>query len=606
MASRILGRFGGTLRSDPFGMLAVLVVVAAVMLSGAASLVTPADPVAVDYAQSFAPPSLAHPLGTDNYGRDIWARLLHGGRVTLSLAGLAVVLIMAIGVAAGTIAGYFGGWSDMLVSRIVDVLLAFPRLVLAIAIAALIGRSLVGLTIAVCATAWPAYARIVRSLVLQVRTAGYVEAARCAGTPAWKILATHVSIGIIGPVLVLAMLDVGTIVLTIASLSFLGLGVAPPQPEWGAMLNEGRAFLEEAPWLFLVPGLTMLAIVLSLNYLGDAVRDAVEVRAVAGAGGLLAPWPVRLWPSRKNGAAVTHRALAARLQARADGLRGDGLRGDGIRGDGQASRTVVQVEGLQVGVTDRRSPAFGRTILDGVDLQVRAGECLGIVGESGSGKSTLALALLGLLREPLAAERGSLRLLGEDTGDWSWDDWRAVRGRLIGLVMQDPAGALNPVLSIRSQLLEAVQGPTREAAGDPLARVAAILEQVHLGTDVLGLYPHQLSGGMRQRVAIAMAIASGPLLLIADEPTTALDVTTQARVLALLRELRSTLALAMIFISHDLRLVAQVADRVLVLRDGRVVETGTPAAIFAAPRDPYTRQLVAAIPRTRFAVEVTA
>jgi peptide/nickel transport system permease protein len=574
----------GALRGDPLGIGAAIIVMAAIVLSAAAPLVTSADPVGVNYPEAFAPPSLAHPFGADNYGRDVWARLLYGGRITLSLAAVAVVLIIAISVTIGMVTGYVGGWIDAVVSRIVDVLLAFPRLVLAIAIAALIGRSLAGLLIAVCAVAWPSYARIFRGFVLQVRTAGFVEAARCAGTPAWKILGTHVLISIVGPVLVLTMLDVGTIILTVASLSFLGLGVAPPQPEWGAMLNEGRAFLEDAPWLFLAPGLTMLLIVLSLNYLGDAVRDAVEVRADAGARGLL-----KLWPSRRDGPAGARRALAARLQARADELRSGA----------QPAQPVVQVGGLHVAVSDRRSPAFGRTILDGVGLQLAAGECVGIVGESGSGKSTLALALMGLLREPLAVDGGSIRLLGEDTGGWTWDDWRMVRGRLVSLVTQDPSSALNPVLSIRTQLLETVRG----AADDPLARVTAILERVHLDPDILDLYPHQLSGGMRQRAVIAMAIANGPLLLIADEPTTALDVTTQARVLELLRELRSTLGLGLIFISHDLRLVAQVADRVVVMRGGQAVESGAAAEIFAAPREPYTRQLVAAMPRAQFALE---
>ena len=602
-SQRVLGRFAGTLRRDPLGMVALAVVLVVVVLVVAAPLVAPFDPVAIDYAQAFAPPSLERPFGADNYGRDVWSRLLHGGRVTLSLAAIAVALIITISVTVGMVTGYFGGWIDAVVSRIVDVLLAFPRLVLAIAIAALIGRSLVGLTIAVCAVAWPSYARIFRGFVLQMRTAGYVEAARCAGTPSWKILGTHVLISIVGPVLVLTMLDVGTIILTIASLSFLGLGVAPPQPEWGAMLNEGRPFLEEAPWLFLAPGLTMLTIVLSLNYLGDAVRDAVEVRSDAGARGLF-----KLWPSRGDGIAAARRARAARLQQRADDVRAgaDEVRSgvDAVRAGAGSAVPVVQVEGLHVAVSDRRSPAFGRTILDGVNLHLSAGECLGIVGESGSGKSTLALALLGLLREPLAVDGGTIHLLGEDTSGWSWDDWRTVRGRLVTLVTQDPSSALNPVLTIRTQLLEAVQGPAQDGAGDPLARVHAILERVHLGPDVLDLYPHQLSGGMRQRVVIAMATVNRPLLLIADEPTTALDVTTQARVLELLRELRATLGLSMIFISHDLRLVAQVADWVVVMRSGRVVETGAAAAIFAAPRDPYTRQLVEAMPRARFAVEV--
>ena len=441
-----------------------------------------------------------------------------------SLAAIAVVLIIGISVTIGMVTGYFGGWIDAVISRIVDVLLAFPRLVLAIAIAALIGRSLAGLLIAVCAVAWPSYARIFRGFVLQVRMAGFVEAARCSGTPSWKILATHILITIVGPVLVLTMLDIGTIILTVASLSFLGLGVAPPQPEWGAMLNEGRGFLEDAPWLFLAPGLTMLLIVLALNYLGDAVRDAVEVRTDAGARGLLkllahrrdrvSPRPGALGPPASRHARTTPRANrrgANRHRDRPDGRPG-----------GRAARRGLGSALAGVRPHDpgwRWAPPCGRRVP-------------GIVGESGSGKSTLALALMGLLREPLAVDGGTIRLLDEDTDGWTWDDWRTVRGRLVSLVTQDPSSALNPVLSIRTQLLEMMRATT----DDPLTRVTAILERVHLDPDILDLYPHQLSGGMRQRVVIAMAIANRPLLLIADEPTTALDVTTQARVLELLRE----------------------------------------------------------------------
>jgi peptide/nickel transport system permease protein len=335
----------------------------------------------------------------------------------------------------------------------------------------------------------------------------------------------------------------------------------------------------------------MLLIVLSLNYLGDAVRDAVELRTDAGPRGLL-----QLWPTGRSSATSARRALATRLRDRTDE----------IRTTNQRDLPVVQVDALHVAVADPRSPACGRTIVDGVDLHLAEGECLGIVGESGSGKSTLALALLGLLRQPLLVDGGAVHLLGEETRRWTWDDWRLVRGNLVSLVTQDPSSALNPVLTILAQLLEAVRGPEAGDHAARLARIDAVLDRVHLSKDILDLYPHQLSGGMRQRVVIAMAVVNRPLVLIADEPTTALDVTTQARVLELLRELRSTLGLAMIFISHDLRLVAQVADRVVVMRDGRVVETGATSDIFARPDDPYTRQLVEAMPRARFAVEVPA
>lgn len=195
-------------------------------------------------------------------------------RVRAQLAGLAAIAVLVVaivGVTVGIATGYFGGAVDIVLTKIIDVLLAFPRLVLAIAVAALMGGGMVPLIIAVSAVAWPAYARIIRAFTLQIRQEGYVLAARTMGTPAWKVLVHHVALNLIGPILVLAMLDLGNLILSISALSFLGLGVAPPQPEWGAMLNEGRAMMELAPWLVLAPGGAIFLVVLAANYFADIV-----------------------------------------------------------------------------------------------------------------------------------------------------------------------------------------------------------------------------------------------------------------------------------------------------------------------------------------------
>jgi peptide/nickel transport system permease protein len=572
VAERAARRGAARLRGDPFGMALLALAALLVAMVLAAPLLTGADPTSTDFRSVLLPPSWDHPLGTDDFGRDVLARLLHGGRVSLSIAVLAVLIVMTLGISVGLVAGFFGGVVDLVLTKLIDVLLAFPRLVLAIAVAALMGGGVVPLIIAISVVAWPAYARIVRGFTLQVRNEGYVLAARCLGTPTWGILLQHIALALLGPIIVLGLLDLGSLILAVSALSFLGLGVVPPAPEWGAMLNEGRASIEEAPWLVLAPGLAILLVVLAVNYFGDVLRDGAEGRPTHGP----RDW---LRPGGRDRADV-----AARL--------------DRIANQSDDA-PLLTFDGVGVRVADPRSPYDGRAILSGVSLDVRAGECVGLIGESGSGKSTLALLALGLMRPPLALHAGRVALFGEDTASWNWDSWQAVRGRGVALVNQDPLSALNPVLTIGAQIGEVMRIHGAIPPARQEARLREVLADVDLPERVLGQYPHELSGGMRQRVVIAMAVANRPALLIADEPTTALDVTTQARVLDLLRALQRRYRLGLLFISHDLRVVARVADRVVVLRHGQVVESAPAEAIFARPRCDYTRELMAALPGRR-------
>jgi peptide/nickel transport system permease protein len=571
VSERLTRNLLGTLRRDPPGLLLLAMVSILVALCLMAPWITAADPTATDFANMLLPPGLAHPLGTDDFGRDVLARLLYGGRASLAIAAVAVVVVMALGVTVGIVAGYFGGAVDIVLTKIVDVLLAFPRLVLAIAVAALMGGGMVPLIIAVSAVAWPAYARIIRAFTLQIRREGYVLAARAIGTPIWKVLVHHVGLNLLGPILVLTMLDLGNLILAISALSFLGLGVAPPRPEWGAMLNEGRAMMELAPWLVLAPGGAIFLVVLAANYFGDIVRDSAEGRPVHGP----SDW-LRLG-----------RPGARRLPRTS------------VREPSAAEQPLVALDQVTVDVTDPRSPYFGRRILDGVSVSVRQGECVGLIGESGSGKSTLAALTLGLTRRPLALTAGSVRLFGAGTGGWSWDDWRDVRGRAVCLINQDPLSALNPVLRIGEQIGEVMAVHSGASPKAIEARVREVVREVHLPESVTERYPHELSGGMRQRVVIAMGLVNRPSLLIADEPTTALDVSTQLRILDLLRDLQGRYGLGLLFVSHDLRVVSRVADRVVILKEGRVVEEGPTETVFTTSRQPYTRELMAAIPGRR-------
>lgn len=235
-----------------------------------------ADPMTQDLSNRLQPPSLAHPFGTDRLGRDVFARIVHGARVSLGIAVAVTAIRLVLGVAVGLLAGYTGGWTDELLMRVVDLLFAFPGIVLALVIAGIAGPSLTNVLFALAVVGWGTYARVVRSEVLSVRERDYVTASRLSGTPHHRIVLEHVLPNVLGPTIVLATLDIGTVVLATAGLSFLGLGAQPPTPEWGTMIAAGRHYLQTAWWLVNVPGLAIVVTVLGFTLLGDGLRDVLD------------------------------------------------------------------------------------------------------------------------------------------------------------------------------------------------------------------------------------------------------------------------------------------------------------------------------------------
>lgn len=264
------------LLSQRVGVAGLVIVGVVALLAVAAPWISPDDPTRVDALRRLAPPSADALLGTDNLGRDILSRLLWGARLSLGTAGLAAILILTIGVGLGMIAGFYGGILDDLLMRIVDVLLAFPALILALAIAGVLGPSITSVMIGIVAVAWADYARVMRGQVLAARERQYVEAAHATGVRDLRILTGHLLPNVLPPILVLASLEMGGLILAISGLSFLGLGAQPPTPEWGAMLNDGRAFIGAAPQLMIYPGLAISIVVVGFNLLGDGLRDAFD------------------------------------------------------------------------------------------------------------------------------------------------------------------------------------------------------------------------------------------------------------------------------------------------------------------------------------------
>ena len=541
------------------------VVAILLLLALAAPLLGLPDPVQQDIAHRLAPPGAGHLLGQDEFGRDVLSRLVWGARTSLSVAFASAAIACVAGTALGLVGGWFRGVGAMLAVRGMDVVLCFPPILLALLVVTLLGPGAGTLILVLSVLFLPGFARVTYAEVLSARSHDYVEAVRALGATNRRILSRTVLPNVAGPVLVQLSLAVAAAVVLESGLSFLGLGVVPPAPSWGLMIRGARATMEQAPLLLLWPCIALSMTILAMNMLCDRLRDMADPRGRGGAAGSRA-----------------FRRLLPGLLPNGRVAASTGL--------------VLDVQGLTVEIATPRGPIRP---VDDVWLRVRPGETLAIVGESGSGKSVTATAVMGLLPPVARVAAGQAWLDEQDLLCLPEPAFRKLRGGRMAMVFQDPMSSLNPVLRVGEQLGEAISAhQPRIGARALAARCLALFRQVGIADPERRLrsYPHEMSGGMRQRVMIAMALANAPALLIADEPTTALDVTVQAQVLELLAKLKQDTGTAMIFISHSLGVVAEIADRVAVMYAGQVVEQGPVADVFAAPLHPYTRALLDAVP----------
>ncbi|WP_166350302.1 dipeptide/oligopeptide/nickel ABC transporter permease/ATP-binding protein [Phytoactinopolyspora limicola] len=518
------------------------------------------------------PPSPAHPMGTDTLGRDLLAQILRGLQQSLLIAFSVTVVACFIGVVLGVVAGYFGRYVDATVMRLVDLTLTLPTIAIAAFLGSVVsagGVSWSALALVLGALMWTSVSRLVRGVVLSLRELPYIDAARVMGAGHLRIMFRHLVPNVADHIIVAATLMFGTAILAESGLSFLGFGVQPPDTSLGLLVADAQSAVLTRPWLFYFPGLLIILIVLSVNYAGEGLRDAFNPKS--------SPVNPLTTPSR-----AVRRARAA-ATASAARTRPAGSSGP------QRPDTLVDIAGLTVDFA-------GQPAVHDLDLSIRRGEVVALVGESGSGKSMTALSLVGLV-PPAALCTGSIRFDGDEMTDLSFERWRRYRGRRIAMILQDPSTSLNPALTIGAQFADSMRlaGLSGRSATD---RAVELLDSVAIKDprSVLTHYPHQLSGGMRQRMAIALAMIHDPDLIIADEPTTALDVTVQAQVMATLAIARERTGAAMLFITHDLALVAGIADRVAVMRAGVVVEEADVFSMFDAPQHEYTRKLLALAP----------
>ena len=510
---------------------------------------------------SFQPPSATHWLGTNDMGQDILAELAVGARTSLFIGIATAILATAIGGMIGVLAGYIGGRFEMVVMRIIDVVMTLPFLPLMIVVAVYIGPGVYTQIFVITLVMWAGKARQIRAQTLAIKSAGPVLAAKTMGANDFYIFYKHIVLGVF-PIFIPQFVGaVNGAILMESSLSFLGLG-DPTMKSWGSILyyaNSRSGFLTDAwMWWIIPPGVCIVVVVLAFSFIGYFLEEKVNPRLGA----------YTVAKKRPQQLIKTNTQLVE-------------------------EKTVLAVENLTV-----QYPKNNRfsTVVNEVSFQVKQGEVLGIVGESGSGKTTVATAVIQQLRSPAHIASGAIYFEGRDLQLFSDEEIRQVRGQQIGYIAQAAMNALNPVHTVEKQLKEAILAHHKLPKQEVNARIDEVLMQVGLDTKWRYAYSHELSGGMRQRVIIAMALINKPKFVIADEPTTGLDVLVQVEILQLLRKLQQEMNLSMIFISHDLPAVLTITDRLLIMKYGHIVDGGPSKELARTSSHPYTRRLIDAIP----------
>jgi peptide/nickel transport system permease protein len=496
-------------------------------------------------------------------GRDIVSRLAHGALPTLVGVLQALLVAAVLSVSIGVSAGYFRGTWDKWVAQYVNLMMSMPFIVTALAVLMVFGRSMMSAMVTFGVLASAGSIRMVRSVTLNVREELYIEAARISGLSDFSIIVRHVLPRIVGPIIVSLSLFAAAAVTTQTGISFLGLGVMPPAPTWGGMIYDAAASVNDFPWMLVPSGLTVALTILSFGLLGDALTDtAVETWTRGG---------------------TQKKKVSTALDEHADPVPGD---------------VVLAMRHVTIQTTALPT----KVLVNNISFELRAGETLGIVGESGSGKTMTSLSLLGLLPSGVEVTRGEATVMvdGRQRRMALTDEkaLRALRGSTVGMIFQEPMAALDPCFTVGHHLTEVIRAHGRINGAEAKAQAMALLEQVQIldPQDIFKRYPHQISGGMAQRVGIARALALKPAILLADEPTTALDVTVQAEILELIRELSKSRNMAVVLVTHDWGVVADICDRALVLYQGNSMEQASVMDLFLKPQHVYTKALLKANP----------
>jgi peptide/nickel transport system permease protein len=555
---------------NPVGLGSLGFLVLLVLSAIFAPLLAPHDPDEPSAYDTLTGPSSTYLLGTDSSGHDVLSRLLFATRLPLMLAAETLAIAAVLGIVGGLIAGYYGKGSETVGAATSSLLQALPGIVVVLAAKSVLGPSDFAAMAVFGVLISPAFYRVVYSAVSAVRHELYVDAARVSGLSDARIIGRHVLTVVRAPAIILAANIAGIAIAISAGIAFIGLG-DPSFPSWGAMLTDGFTNIFVQPLLVLWPSLAIGLTCVALALLGNAIRDELER---AGGGKPRTPRrtaalaPVEISPEP----VITHHQTSP-----------------------AAGEELLAVRGLAVGYG--QPDGSTKLVVEDVSLSVHRGEVHGLIGESGSGKTQTAWSILGLLPAGGRIVAGSLVFHGTDLAKVPPRELTSVRGKRIAYIPQEPMANLDPSFTIGSQLVEPMRLHLGLSRAQARAKALELLARVGIPSPerTFAAYPHEVSGGMAQRALIAGAVSCEPELLIADEPTTALDVTVQAEVLDLLRDLQREFRMGVLLVTHNFGVVADLCDRVSVMRSGRIVETGPVRAIFAEPQHPYTQSLFDAI-----------
>jgi len=561
--------------SSPGAVAGLLWLAVLVVASLTAPLWLPFKTEDQDFTAVLSGPTAAHWLGTDELGRDILSRIFAAAAGTLGTSLITVIVGVGLGTVLAMLAAGAGERTEAVISRVTEIMMSLPGTVIILAVIGAVGTN-IPVVMAILGILMSAgIYRVILGQAKSLQSQLYVDAAKVDGTSPLGISLRHVLPGLANTIVVQAALIFAVGMLIQAGLAFIGFGPPIPQPSWGGMVQAASQHVYDAPWMMVPTGAVLALTVLSANAIGNALGKAPNAAA----------------PHLPSAAARRQRAKAVAAIAAAPGLSG-----------GDPAKGMLGVRNLSVAV-DSTGAGNGVRLVTDVSFDVQPGTVLGLVGESGCGKTMTALSLLGLLPSGVSVAGGQILWNGRNLGATTEKDMEAVRGREIALISQEPMRALDPMFTIGYQLTATIRRLRGMGRAEARAEALNLLEKVGIvdAARILKTYPHQISGGMAQRVAIALALSGRPKLLVADEPTTALDVTVQAEILSLLRTLVKDTGMSVVMVTHDLGVVADICDQVAVMYAGQVVENGKTAAILDNPRHPYTLALLAADPHANHA-----